>query len=160
MTNKELKQAIKNKLVKAGFEKGYTISVRNCGYSTMAKITVNNPKVNRLEIEKIANSFEEYERDIDYEILQGGNTYIRVEWKDGIFDEVAQEWAATARGAMDSKDETTAIFDGLYLIDWEHSGRLEIRQQNKKDHCHFNVYSLEQLATFIYKFATFGTIAA
>lgn len=160
MTNKELKQAIKNRLAERGYKKGYTISVRDCGYSTAVHITVNDPTVNRQEVERITRGFEEYERDVDGEILQGGNTYVIAEWKYGVFDEVVQEWMATAKGAMESKEETTRIFDGLYLTDWEHCGRLELRQQTKKDFCHYYVDNLAHLATMIYKFATFGTIGA
>lgn len=161
MTNQELKTAIKNELKKEGYAKGYTISVKDCGYSTSVKIKITSPEINRLDIEKIANRFQEIDRDERTgEILSGSNNYVFVEYKEGIFEEVAREYEATAKGAMMSKDETTRIFDGLYLINWEHSGNLEIRQQNEKDHCRRYIYNLEQLATLIYKFAKFGTIAA
>nr|DAG28522.1 MAG TPA: hypothetical protein [Caudoviricetes sp.] len=161
MTNQELKTTIKEELKKAGFKKGYTISVKDCLYSTSMKIKINDPTINRKEIEKIAHKFQEIDRDERTgEILSGGNCYVFVEYKEGIFEEVAREYEATAKGAMMSKDVTTKIFDGLYLINWEHSGNLEIRQQNEKDYRTFKVYDLKQLSEFIYKFAKFGTIAA
>ena len=161
MTNQELKATIKNELKKEGYAKGYTISVRDCGYSTSVKIKITSPEINRIEIEKIANRFQEIDRDERTgEILAGGNCYIFTEYKDGIFEEVTKEWIATATGAIMSKDETTKIFDGLYLLNLEHCGRLELIQQNEKDHCRRYVANLKQLTTMIYKFAKFGTIAA
>lgn len=161
MTNQELKTAIKNELKKEGYAKGYTISVRDCGYSTSVKIKITNPEINRLEIEKIVNRFQEIDRDERTgEILEGGNCYIFTEYKEGIFENGAREWTATAHGAMMSKDEVTKIFDGLYLLNLEHRGQLELSQQNSKGHCSIYIYDLEHLATLIYKFAKFGTIAA
>lgn len=160
MTNQELKTTIKEELKQAGFKKGYTISVKDCSYSTSIKIKISDPTINRKDIEKVAYKHQEIDRDERTgETLSGCNHYVFVEYKDGIFDEVAREYEATAKGAMMSKDETTRIFDGLYLINWEHSGNLEIRQQNEKDYRTFKVYDLKQLSEFIYKFAKFGTIA-
>lgn len=160
MTNKELKQAIKTALAENGYARGYSISVRDCGYSTAVKITVTDPAVNRAEVERIAKGFEEYERDIDGEILQGGNTYVIADYKSDIFDEVIQEWMETAIEAMQSKEELTRIFDGLYLLDLDHCGRLELIQQNEKGHFRSYVDCSPHLATMIYKFVTFGTIVA
>ena len=162
MTNKEINTAIKQELKNAGYKaSAFSVSVKDCGYSTSIKIKIKSPEVNRKEIEKLLNHWQEIDRDERTgEILQGCNTYLFVDYTDGIFSEVSQEWAATARGLMESKDETTRIFDGLYLINWEHSGRLEIRQQDEKEHCTFKVYNFSTLCEFIYKFAKFGTIAA
>ena len=159
MTNQELRVAIKEELKKAGFKKGYTISVKDCLYDTAVKIKVNDPTINRKEIEKIAYKYQE----IDYdertgEILGGGNYYVFVDYKDGIFDEVSREYEVTAMGAMLEKSEIVSLFDGLYLLNID--GRTEIRQQNEKDHCGFRLHGLKELSIFLYKFAKFGTIAA
>lgn len=160
MTNKEMSAAIRKELKDNGF-KGVSVSVKDCGYDTAIRVKIKNPNINRLEVEKLLNHWEEIDRDERTgEILSGCNAYLFLEYQDGIFDEVAQEWAATAMGAMKSKDETTRIFDGLYLINWEHSGRLELKQQDEKDHCTRCVYDFNALCVFLYKFAKFGTIAA
>lgn len=161
MTNKEINAAVKKELKEAGYKaKDFSVSVKDCGYSTSIKIKIKNPEVNRKEIEKRLNHWQEI--DIDErtgEILRGCNTYLFVDYADGIFSEVAQEWAATAHGLMEGKDETTRIFEGLYLINLEHKGQLEIRQQDEKEHCTFKVYDFSKLCEFLYKFAKFGTIA-
>lgn len=162
MTNKELNVAIKKELKEAGYNvKDFSVSVKDCGYSTSIRVTVKSPYVNRKEVESILKHYEEYEVDgRTYEILEGGNTYLFIEYAYGIFDEVAQKWAATARGLMDSQEETTRIFNGLYLINLEHSGKLEIRQHNEKERATFRCTTFRELCIFLYKFATFGTIAA
>lgn len=160
MTNKEMSAAIRKELKDNGF-KGVSVSVKDGGYDTAIRVKIKNPSINRLEVEKLLNHWEEIDRDERTgEILSGRNAYLFVEYQDGIFDEAAQKWAATATGAMNSKDETTRIFDGLYLINWEHSGRLELKQQNEKDYCTRCVYDFNALCVFLYKFANFGTIAA
>lgn len=162
MTNKELNAAIKRELKKEGYKaKDFSVSVKDCGYSTSINVKIKSPEVNRKDVEELLRHHEEYEKDgRTYEVLEGANTYLFVDYVNGIFDEPAQEWAATARGLIDSKDETTRIFDGLYLINLEHSGQLEIRQQNEKDYCTFKCCGFKDLCIFLYKFAKFGTIAA
>lgn len=162
MTNKEINAAIKKELKDAGYKASdFSVSVKDCGYSTSIKIKIKSPEVNRKEVTNLLNHWKEIEYDqANGEILEGGNTYLFIEYVDGIFKEAAQEYAATARGLMESKDETTRIFDGLYLINWEHGGQLEIRQQDAKEHCAFKVYDFSKLCEFLYKFAKFGTIAA
>ena len=159
MTNKELRVAIKEELKKAGFKKGYTISIKDCLYDTSIRIKISDPTIARKEIEKVMYKYQEIDRDERTgEILSGGNYYVFVEYKDGIFDEVAREYEATARGAMLEKNEIVNLFDGLYLLNID--GRTEIRQQNEKERCGFRVHGLKELSIFIYKFAKFGTIAA
>ncbi len=162
MTNKELKQSIKNELKMHGYDaKAVSVSVRDCGYSASVRIEIKSPQVSRREIQKIVNHYEEYERDTRTgEILEGANVYIFVEYASNLFDEVAREWAATAQGVLKSEEEVTRIFEGLYLINPEQSGKLQIHQQNSCEHCTFNVNDFDQLCEFIYKFATFGSIAA
>lgn len=162
MTNKELGNAIRKELKTSGYKtRDFSVRVRDSLYDTAVNIKIKNPEINRKEIEKILNKF----KAIDYdersgEILAGGNTYIFIDYESGIFEIPAQEWAATARGILESKDETTKIFDGLYLINWKHSGNLEIQQQDGREHCTLKVCDFSSLCVFLYKFAKFGTIAA
>ena len=162
MTNKELSMKIRKSLKKAGYtQKDIKVSVRSSRYDTAAKITIHNPHIDRHRIEKILRpAYEEIDRDdITGEILQGGNTMLFIEYEYGIFEEVAREWMATAKGLMQSKAEVTRIFDGLYLLDPDHCGALEIRQQDENTSCTYRVHSISHLCEFLYKFAEFKTIA-
>jgi len=162
MTNKELSMKIRKSLKKAGYtQKDIKVSVRSSRYDTAAKITIHNPHIDRHRIEKILRpAYEEIDRDdITGEILQGGNTMLFIEYEYGVFEEVAREWMATAKGLMQSKAEVTRIFDGLYLLDPDHCGALEIRQQDENTSCTYRVHSISHLCEFLYKFAEFKTIA-
>lgn len=162
MTNKELSTKIRKTLKESGYtSKDIKVSVRSSLYDTVAKITIHNPHINKNEIEKLLlTAYEEIDRDkVTGEILQGGNTMLFIDYEYGIFEEVALEWMATAKGLMQSKAEVTRIFDGLYLLDPDHCGALEIRQQDENTTCTYKVHSISHLCEFLYKFAEFKTIA-
>lgn len=162
MTNKELSAKIRKEMKEKGYKQrtDYTLSIKDYGYAnTSIKVRVKNPEIDKRKIENILIKYQ----DVDYdertqEILQGCNTFVFVEYQRGIFDDVAQEWAATARGLMSSKEEITRIFDGLILLNYKHEGRLEIRQQDKNYFGGRYVNDFKELCIFLYKFAKFGSI--
>lgn len=162
MTNRELSAEVKKELKTAGFElRSFCVSVRDIGYSTKITVKILSPQISVESVRKLLRHHEDYELDKRTgEILQGGNTYLFIDYEHGIFDQISQEWAATARSAFESKEETTRIFDGLYLINWEHSGKLTLRQQNNKYFGSIIINDFNELCKYIYKFVTFGNIAA
>lgn len=153
-------KVIRKELKGAGYtSKDVSVRKRNSLYDEVIDVTIKNPNVNPLEIKKIALKQENYERDErTFEILQGGNTYIFFHEQYGLYDEVSKEFEEIATRAINSQDETTKIFDGLFLINWEHSGDLELRQQGE-DYANYKVYNFNHLCELIYKFVNFGTIA-
>lgn len=158
MTNKELNATIKKELKEAGYNtKDFSVSIKDCGYSTSINVKVKSPYVNKKEVETLLKRHEAYERDDrTYEVLEGGNTYLFVEYEYGIFETVSQEWAATASGLMKITEEITRIFDGLYLLNM--SGHLEVRQQNANGNI-TKMCDYISLCEYLFKFAQFGTIA-
>lgn len=113
--------------------------------------------MNRKDVEALLKHHESYDLDNrTYEILEGSNTYLFVEYEYGIFETVSQEWAATASGLMKSTEEITRIFDGLYLLNM--SGYLEIRQQHEKGNV-ARKCDYVSLCEYLFKFTQFGTIA-
>lgn len=85
LSNKERSAAIRAELKKLGYD-SKQISVRsgNCGYSSYSTITIKDLSI---DIELVKDACLKF-NDVDYdertgEILEGGNTYVRVEydWK-------------------------------------------------------------------------------
>ena len=163
MTNKELNSQIKKELKNAGYNtRDFKVSVKDCGYSTSIHVTIKNPEINRVEIENILKHHEiiDYDRRT-CEILEGANDYLFVDYGCGIFDEpAATEWGVTAINIFkNSTDEIMRIFDGLYLINQNRKGNLELMQQTKDFHGRRYISDLKDLCIYLYKFAHFKTIS-
>lgn len=159
MTNREMNASIKNELKLAGYNlKDFSVSVKDCGYSTSIKVTVKNPYVNRKDVESLLLNHQDIDKDsVTGEILEGGNTYLFVEYQYGLFEQVSLEWSSKASELMESTSEITRIFDGLYLQNI--NGILEIRQRNAKDSV-IRRCGYKSLCEYLFKFSQFGTIAA
>lgn len=158
MTNRETSLNIRRELKESGYNtRDFRISVKDSGYNTVIKIIIKNPHINRKDIKSLLIKYEQIDRDErSGEILDGCNTYLFISYEYGVFNEVSQTWASTAKGIMLDKSEVIRIFDDLNLINLVN--RLEIRQRNKNSNCSYLVSSFNELCEFLYKFAEFGSI--
>ena len=81
LSNKDLSRAIQNDLKAAGVKKSaYSIRVQDCGYSVSVRIKIKDLAILPDDVKCIALHYQEYERDVSGEILQGGNTYVFVDY--------------------------------------------------------------------------------
>ncbi|MEY8256397.1 hypothetical protein AAK706_01540 [Erysipelotrichaceae bacterium 66-17] len=121
-TNKEIKKEITAELKEAGYNsRKVSVSVKDAGWSTKVDITIKDPTVNAHEIEAIVNKRESIDRDERTgEILAGGNTYVFVSYKYGLFDQLASDYLAEAENAMhhmaEAHQSVEPIRDNLRLI--------------------------------------------
>ena len=121
-TNKEIKKEIAAELKEAGYNsRKVSVSVKDSGYSTRIDVTIKDPTVNAQAIEAIVNKHDSYKLDERTgEILLGGNTYVFVAYKYGIFDEIASDYLAEAEKAMQhmaaAHQSVEPIRDNLRLI--------------------------------------------
>jgi len=164
MTNKGKNAVIKKELKDAGYSiKDFSVRIKNCGYSESIHITIKSPVVNRMDISALLQHWEEIDRDErSGEILQGCNCYLIVQYDDGVFNEAAREYQATADKLLKTieKDICLRVFDGLYLISSDQFACPQMHQQDDRGHGNVAVWGTAQLAELIYKFTEFGTIFA
>lgn len=90
MESKEIKKMLKEN----GIDTKYvSIKHRYCGYSESYDITIKSVDVDINEVEKLIKSFEQYERDERTgEILEGGNTYIIVQYDYNTLEEANNKY--------------------------------------------------------------------
>ena len=160
ITNKEMSLSIRRELKENGYNiKDFKVSVKDSGYNTAIKITIKNPHINKKGIENILSKYESIETcKRTNEVLDGCNIYLFVEYEYRLFDEVAQEWASTAKGLMIDKNEKMRIFNGLYLINDKKEKYMRIMQQDANEHCTRIICNFNELCEYLYKFAEFGSI--
>ena len=115
MTNKELGNAIRKELKAEGItSKDVSVRVRNSLYDTYADVKIKNPRVRKTEVEEIVKKFEEIDRDTrTYEILQGANTFVLVDYESGIIEEAANELLPIAEMVLNNKEK----YDGRKIAD-------------------------------------------
>lgn len=158
MTNKELSQTIRNDLKAAGYtNKDIGVRVKDCGYSTSAYVTVKNPNINKKEIAQIVKHHNDFEIDQrTQEILEGGNTYIFIDYADGIFDEVSKPYMSEAEKLINKDVEVQTIKENIYFI---HDGiNYMLRDQNPGMFGTRYVANVEELATYLFKIYNFNSI--
>jgi len=111
MTIKELNAAIKADLKKAGYNpKDFRVSVRYSRYDIDARVTIQNPSICRDEVENILNHWQSYEVDPrTLEVIQGGNSYLFVEYGTGIADMIPQMYRDKATAILEQKPEGVKV---------------------------------------------------
>lgn len=115
-TAKTLTEAdqIRNALKAAGYSRKQ-ITVRYDGYSMGATVhvTIRDHKVSRAVIEALCAPFESVRRDEQGSILEGGNTFVDVEYGRGVLDLVA---APIANKLAAAELGVTIEIDGLLYV--------------------------------------------
>lgn len=157
MTDKELRKQIKSELKTAGYNaREISVSVKCAGYDTAIRVTIKNPYINADTVKEIVNNYEQVSYDeVTGEILQGANTYVRVSYEYGIFEQVSEAFETLAKEAIEKAAEIVEIIPGLLLCSDNHC--YVVRQENQ---CGSRiVYNAEELAQYIFKYTQFGNIA-
>ena len=82
MTTQEIKTALKNELNKNGF-KGFRISANASMSGIYIRVKAKEETTNKTLFQKICKKFEEIDRcEVTHEILQGGNTFVNIQFGD------------------------------------------------------------------------------
>lgn len=170
MTNKEINSAVKSELKAAGYNvKDFRISVKDALYDGVIRVTVKNPLVKPSDIKELLGHWESYEIDQrTYEILQGGNTYVFVQYDLHAFDNLPAEYTERAAAVLGDMEQ----YDGREIATNESGASLHLLQDGTRyrlieckagtmagQETHF-FYDASQLAEMLFRFANLGTVAA
>lgn len=104
MDSIEATKAIRNELKKCGYS-NRKVSVKHeyGGYSSSIRVTVKDLSINLAWIRKIAYRYKDIDYDeVTQEILEGGNTYVFVDYDYMILDEAITKKEAEAEKILDS----------------------------------------------------------
>lgn len=164
MTNKEMSKAIQEKLKAAGIPRAaYRIRVQGCGYSNSVHIYVKDLAVSIDEVKRIAYQYESIDRDERTgEILEGGNTYVFVEYDFDTLQAAQEKYLAQAEGIYGhgyAEIMTHSNGNTLAYLDTEPGeGRLYLKNNNNT---YDRIYcrSPHRLAEGIAIFAATGRLA-
>lgn len=116
MTNKELGQAIRKALKEHGWNaRAISVRVGDAGYSTSVSVKIKDLTINKREVEKIVNAHESIRYDERCgEILEGGNTYVFVEYDWEAMHNAAKAYMEQAQEIIDNNKEActaTKVFE-------------------------------------------------
>lgn len=145
---------VKKELKDAGFNpKDFKVSIK-FESDTRIHVTIKNPYVNRIEVEKVLKHHKRVDYDaITYEILSGGNIFLNVAYECDIFKEPSKHWYNIALLIMEDESRNEfKVMDGLHFIN------NELHQLNKNGRCRREICSIEQLSECLFKYMTFGSI--
>lgn len=174
MTNRELGNEIRETLKRAGYNvrDNFSVRVTDAGYSTTVHVTIKNPAVDPEPVRKIMRQYEDIGYDARGEILEGANTYVRVEPVYGLYLEPAKKYAADAADALckatDPARTDACIYRNGAMMITSYYERGVIHLTGYEDDGHYMVEhgrlritaeEIDSMAVAIYKLNTFGRIA-
>lgn len=164
MTNKEINAAVKKELKEAGYNtKDFWVSVKDSLYDGVIKVTVKNPYISRVDVEKILKHWESYELDQrTYEILQGGNTYLHVEYASDIIDRIPEEEKEKAVAILKSNPDGVQIAKNgeISLHAFSEGYRTRVIEFNGRTQQTIFTYNTADFVLALFRFWNLGTIAA
>lgn len=163
LSNREISKAIQEKLKAAGVPRAaYSIRVRDCGYSNSVRIDVKDLAVSIDDVKRIALHYQSIDRDERTgEILEGGNTYVFVQYDFDTLEAAQEKYLAQAEGIYGhGYTEVMTHANGnvlLYLDTEPGEGFLYLKGENgmKRFYCR----SAHKVAEGIAIFAATGRLA-
>ena len=164
MTNKEINAAVKKELKAAGYNtKDFRVSVKDSLYDRVIRVTVKNPYISRAKIEGVLKHWESYEIDQrTAEILQGGNTYLFVEYASDIIDQIPEEEKEKALAILKSKPDGVQIAkngeNSLHAFSEDY--RTRVIEFNGRSQQTIFTYNSADFVLALFRFWNLGTITA
>lgn len=157
----EMAQEIRAELKKQGIT-SRQVSVKSgiCGYSDYLHITIKTAEIDINKVFEIAKPYQYVDRDeVTGEILQGGNTYLRVKYSDNAFDGVADAYLPRAEQLI--QEVTKGDYIAVQINDDAHlshscNGWIKLYDDNSLDRT--IVHGAHDLAEYLYKLDKFGHI--
>src|SRR5687768_17392379 len=117
------KLTVKDRIAEALKNLGYTskhvsVSKKRSTYDDVFKLTIRDASVVYSKVENIRQRFEHIDRDErTYEILAGGNDYVRIEISTEVCDAWAKDYQEKVEKAMaDCTESHGSTIDGTYSI--------------------------------------------
>ena len=170
MTNKEINANVKKELKNAGYcAKDFRISVKDCLYDSSIRVTVKNPLIKLSDVKNILSHWESYELDqASGEILQGGNTYVFVQYDSHAFDNIPAEYTEKAASVIDDAEK----YDGRQIAENKDGVSLHLRKEGNRFRlieCRPGTmanqqttffYDASQLSAMLFRFYNLGTAQA
>ena len=103
MTNKELGAKIRAELKAAGIPaRAVSVRVKDAGYSTSVRVSIKDINVSLEKVKRIAEGYEEIRRDErSYEILEGCNTYVVVDYDSDMMRDEREKYMEEAQRIVD-----------------------------------------------------------
>ena len=105
------------------------ISIKHsyCGYSESYDVTIKDENISRKEVDNLLKKFEYYETDERTgEILEGGNTYILVDYDYDLYKEVNDKYNSLIIDKIDNELARRSKFEQTQWINGENNPVLKL----------------------------------